>query len=681
MIYSGTAVPGPPGDSKAYRYEVAGEYGPGPAPGAKAADLQTPTTELRTVDHTSIAPDWLVMVVPLGRPVTWSRKTLHSMGDVVEGAFTRREDPVLLADHVMHLQIANSKRSHTKSLQAEIKGIDCLDSDVMLPGDWVLAWMWNNAEDRKRVVDAIKKGLPANDFRDGLKFVGRLHGVRRHRRVDPSTGTKTQTYSVQAVGFRELDTLLFYDTALAGAHYKQGEIAQFMAQIGLDFNQLLGAGIKSAGDVKDNVDQLVPAMINLVLGKGVDDEANAGNRRGTASASAGDQTQKDLIPAPQAPAEAPGAYLVPRLVGQVLGRKPAEASKDDRVFGYADILDAVIGCQSYTADSGFQPEFDNGRTTVSRKFCKRKLKGTFLPVNLSFINQPLWGILTSYLNAEINEMYTAMRTNSEGKVVPTLVARQIPFSTESLGEVADFPLTRFMSLPRWVLASDIVSDSDVGRSEATRCNFVHVYGAAIDYAKNKSLTNQMSRNPPLFDKTDIQRSGIYPRMGTVQCALSDVSDADQQKAWLAAIADWSFGSHLTVNGSLHMVGVQAPICEGDNAEFEGIVYHIESVHHTCMVDPSTGRKSFRTSLEVSNGMPADQRGRTADIPVYAGFVNSPSTVERTDEPSAFASVGVDIVDITSDVRDSLPAKSPAERTDVVSAEGFWDTGAPGTSAT
>lgn len=668
--------------SKAYRYDVGAEYARGPSPGAQNANLQTPISEQREVDFTATSPDWLVVVVPLGRPVTWSRKTLHSMGDVVEGAFTRREDPVILADHVVSLHVTNSKRSHTKSLQAELRGVDCLDPDVMLPGDWVMAWMWNNQEDRKRVVEAIKKGEAANDFRDGLKFVGRLHGVRRRRHVEPFSGAKSQSYSVQAVGFRELDTLLFYDTALAGAHYKQGEIQKFMAQIGLDFNQLFGEEIKAAGDVKDNVDKLVTAMINLVLGRGVDDEANAGNRRATASAGASAQTQADLIPAPQAPAEAPGAYLVPRLVGQVLGRKPQQASKDDRVFGYADILDAVIGCQSYTADTGFQPEFDNGRSSVSRKFTTRKLKGTFLPVNLSFINQPLWGILTSYLNGEINEMYTALRTNSEGKVVPTLVARQIPFSTESLAEVRDFPLTRFMSLPRWVLPSDIVADSDVGRSDATRCNFVHVYGAAIDFAKNKSLTNQMSRNPPLFDKTDIQRSGIYPRMGTVQCALSDVSNTDQQKAWLAAIADWSFGSHLTMNGTVSMVGVQAPICEGDNAEFEGIVYHIEAVHHSCGVESSGDRavKTFRTTLELSNGMPADQSGHTADIPVYAGFRNSPSTVERTDEVAAFASIGVDIVDVTSDVRDSVPAKSPAERTDVVSEPEFWAVGAPGESA-
>jgi hypothetical protein len=285
-------------------------------------------------------------------------------------------------------------------------------------------------------------------------------------------------------------------------------------------------------------------------------------------------------------------------------------------------METLVGVQQYQAQPeadqySFYPEIDLNRSTASRKFTKEPLKGTFLPVNPSFVNRPLWQILQQYLNPAINEMYTALRANRVGRVVPTMVVRQIPFSTESAQDAPSMPLTRFMSLPRWVLDDTMWSDADLGSSNSTRVNMVHIYGEASSYASNKTITHQLTRNPPIFDEVDIQRSGIRGRMMTVNCAVTDQLEAP--RAWMEAIADWSFGSQYTLNGTFNSIGIQAPIAEGDNLEVNNVVYHIENVHHRCAMQGD--RRSFRTTLEVSNGMPADQSDATADVPRYPGFRN------------------------------------------------------------
>jgi len=259
-------------------------------------------------------------------------------------------------------------------------------------------------------------------------------------------------------------------------------------------------------------------------------------------------------------------------------------------------------------------------------------------------------------------------------VVPTVVARQIPLSTDVAREKPSFPLTRFLSRPRWVVAPIMFRDDDFGRSDGTRCNLVHVYGQALAFVKNKSETNQIARNPPLFDQLDIQRSGVRARMGTVACALSDVTSRDEQEEWLAAIADWSFGSHLTLNGTLTTVGVQSPVAEGDVLEHDGVAYEIEAITDEWSVEYSGTRavKTWTTHFELSNGMPVDQSGAGEDFPVYPGFVNTAVNRSHPEDIAAFQSIGVDIADVTDDTR-SAGRSALGDRTDT-SGDPTFDTG-------
>lgn len=592
------------------RHRIIREYDAVPP---AAPSSEPPLTNLPRVQ---IEPDWLIAVFGVGRQISWNRATASSAGDVTEGALARREKPLLLDAEVTSLQIRRPKGSPTKTLSATLRGPNFLDPDLLVPGDWVMAWCFNNTSDRQRVRDALLAGKPANGFMDGLRFAGRAHAIRKRGRTDPGSGTKRVAYSLQAIGFSELDTTFCYDLALGTASEVSGDVVKWMAQVGIKFNDLLAGALKSAGNLRDNAGDLIAAMFNIILGRG-GGEGNAPSANATDLNTRLGGTGVVSPPQPQFAAEAPAAYLVPRGVGLALGRTVSEASKDQRVFGYSDICDLLVGTQKFEVGAGFNPDLDTSKSTPRRRFCQDPLKGTILPVNLAFVNQSVWSILCSYLNSEINEIYTALRVGPNNTVVPTVVARQIPFSTQAAVEPDDWPITRHLERPRWVVDAPMVRGDDLGRSDATRCNYVHVYGQALAFASNKSETNQIARNPPLFDQLDIQRSGIRAHVGMVACALADITARDEQTKWLAAIADWRFGSHLTLNGTLECCGIQSPVAEGDALEWDGVVYEIESISDDLSVD-ERGNKTWRTVFELSNGMPVDQTGAVA-IPAYPGF--------------------------------------------------------------
>ena len=605
------------------KYDLIRDYGA--APGKMPVDPA----------HLDGNADWALGIVRLANPNTFSRATFKSIGQPVDAAGTR--GPLLIIrDQLSSFDVETAKDSHTPFLTAQLRSgdINLLNPDVCLPGDWVLCWASANREDLADTIGRAARGEPANRWRDGLKFLGRLHSVRS-RLVQSADGNRSQGYAVQAVGFEELDTNFFYDFALATHAAVKNEISTFMAQLGLDFSKWASQEQLRAGDIKDNADVIVPLLIDAILGKGIADRVNDPSQVplgdfGEVPDRGRTLDTSRILSSPQHDKSAPYSYLVPTQVGMALGRDRAEATKGggaEGVFGYADILDTLIGVQSYTAEvtdpPTFYPQIDPVRSTASRHYSPDVLKGTFLPVEPVFVNKPLWGLLNEYLNPAINEMYVALKPDRTGSVVPTLVMRQIPFSTESIEEDPGFPLTRFMDLPRWVLHPTMVTEPglDIGRGNATRVNMVHVYGEALTHARNMSVTDQLTLNPPIFDAVDTYRSGMRPIMRTVNCSLTDEVRPDGAGLWMRAIADWSFGSQYTLNGTVTCMGIQAPIAPGDNLEFEGIVYHVESVHHHGAVGED-GTRFFRTTLRLSNGMPANQDGATADFPVYAGFVNS-----------------------------------------------------------
>lgn len=570
-------------------------------------------------DHIDINPYVLVAIIRLGLPLSFSRVKMASVSnDVSQGALLRAVHPLVIVDDILSLQTQGSKRSHVKNMNVTLKSTSVNYMNEILPGDHVFAWIVNSLTKQQDLIARINKGAACNMFDDGLKHLGRIHSVRKQIQVDGQSGVKTSNYTVQSSGFAELDSMLFYDQNLASADQRDKSVGSWLARLGLNIEELFGATTKE-GIKKNNTNVIFPTLLSLIVGKGPPNKSKAGVSVETPSG-------QDVGQLPQTLSEPPYSYLVPVMVGQLLGLRPSEASKSSRIVSYADILELLQGVQNYSNTSGFGmfiPDISSAQTGERRSFTPTPLLGTFLAFFPELTNKPLWQVLSQYSNPTINETYTALRVNPEGLVMPTLIFRQIPFTTDAMPIIRDLPVTRFLSLPRWVVPSVMIQSVDIGRSDSTRVNFVHVYGASSLVQNNVPVQYQLVENPPAMDSLDIQRSGMRPYIATVECFINDqVGKTPSQ--WINLVADRMMGSQYTLNGTINTFGIQSPICEGDNLEFDGVVFHIESVAHSFSITPD-GHKSWTTRLELTNGMRADTSAKfSSDVaspfPIYPGFL-------------------------------------------------------------
>lgn len=550
----------------------------------------------------------VVAVYRLGTPVSYDRSEEKSVStQPTDGISARSDGPdlLLIHDDIISVTVDRPKSNHVKTAEVRVKGKTSRILRDVLSGDWIMIWLLPNKPRFDDLLTRINKKDACNNPEDGLRMVGRVHQVRK--KLDTLTnGMKEVSYSIQAVGFSEFDSTLYYDMAIATNDLLQASVGGWLARIGVDAEALFA---QLGKDRKDNCGPILEKLLDIVLGRGVSKEINPGTEEGlVAAAGAG------------AGPTAPNAYIIPGVIGKLLG-----IDNSNSVMSFADILTPLFGIQKYghgTNDlSAFDPDVDD-------------VTGTFLPIFPQLINTPFWEVLQHFLNPSVNEMYTCLRHTEDGGVLPHLIVRQIPFTTDAFdakrtkhtaqargigrregpgavnGEDPDPPLppassssikvTKFSSLPRWVVPSTLVISADIGRSDATRTNLVHVYGSALTMAANNSVTNQLVEAPPIRDDLDIQRSGPRPLIQTVECAVDSQHDAEARR-WMELIADFTMGSQLTLNGIFECIGLPGPICEGDNIEIDNMIYHIESLADQYTI-AGDGKKRWRTLVRVTNGV-------------------------------------------------------------------------------
>ena len=583
------------------KYDLLQEFDRGPAP-----------------DLLSTNPHWIVAVIRFHQPLTLSRPKLLSGSTSVSydqdnGTVTKTKS-ILILDDCLSLSVTSSKDSHVWTLQAAMAGSKNYLSEI-LPSDWVFAWIVNSEAKANDLKSRIKQFQPCNAFDDGLKFIGRVQSIRKSLNIDPTTGLKMMRYQLQALGGREFDSMIFYDPQLAE---EEASIGQYLAKLGIALTSIFDAASEDSARGEGGISgaKMISTLISLILGKGVPARF---------AAPGGLQIAEGLTSVE----EAQYAYAVPHEVGELLGRP--RASKHSGVYSFADIFDLLIGIQKYSSQEGNSvqslavfipdglvkdsvPEYlrrDDDVQPSNRWATPKDLKGTYQPRPVPLVNVPVWSVLDQFLNPTINEMYYTLRVNPEGRVVPTLVARQLPFSTPSAAGSMGNDATGFLELPRWVAHPALVESFDVGRSDATHFNFVHVYGQASAEMSGLGMTEQIIRSPPIRDEQDIKRNGIHPYMETVSCSINDTVGGP--KVWMSLIADFLMGQQFTLNGTIAMRGISAPICPGDNLEFDDTVYHIETVAHLCSIDP-LGHKSFTTALSLTHGLRSDSKQAQGRVP-------------------------------------------------------------------
>ena len=555
----------------------------------------------------SVHPYWVIAIFRQKNPATWKRSSGKSFTTDLSKGVEIFPDPLIIADDCFSLSVTNSKSNHVTSLNA---GLYATEDYLQLinPGDWMFAWMVQKESIFKSLLTRIKeKKDPCNFFNDGLKFFGKVTTIRKQLIQNPA-GPRMARYSMTGAGFTELDASLYYNPYLQN---KQDQLATQFGRFGYDINDLID---KNAGGITAN--KAIPQILDVMLGKGVPTNLK--------------RTNPDDIKNTYG-TEGDSAYVLPVEVGTILNK--TITSKKGGI-GYADLVELLVGVQEYNQTDedvnesrpegpgkiegevvseevalSFQPK--GAESSGSRRFTENQdLLGSFLPTPPQFIGKTVWNILREYINPACNELYSTLRVNPDGYVVPTIVARQLPFTTE-LARLP-IPSTKFLSVPRWEIHPILIKSADYGRSDALRFNFIDVIpiSSSAGALNTSALTVTF---PPYWDAIDIARSGLRPYNPTINAYGGDTRN-DSIRHWKDLITDILMGQHLTFSGTLSCVGIQSPICVGDNVEFDGIVFHIESVMHACSISPD-GHKTFQTNLNLTNGQNVKQDA-ASDLSIY-----------------------------------------------------------------
>lgn len=232
---------------------------------------------------------------------------------------------------------------------------------------------------------------------------------------------------------------------------------------------------------------------------------------------------------------------------------------------------------------------------------------TLLAQTIHFDSRSIWSILKTYLNEPINEMFTAMRTNHEGRIFPTLVCRQLPFSSKGFAESDQWvnSITQYQMLPEWFIPNEQIVSYDVGYSDALDVNYVKLDLMLELVNGSAARINQMVNVPPVFDSADIMRNGL--RMLSTVCSATAATTEeayDSARFWTKLVADVMFRLKYQVNGNVTCRGIQKDIAIGDNVTVNGVTFHIEGITHDGNIDMA-GRKRFNTSLSLSHGEPVN----------------------------------------------------------------------------
>jgi hypothetical protein len=612
----------------------------------------------------------IVAVFRYRHPITYDRSSAGQSSPPASHLTELRGGPYIITNDIIQLQVQTNKSSPIGQLSLSLRPGQNYLSEI-LPGDFVFAWMVQDAKTFENVLNRLKKGDACNGFLDGLKFYGRLSTCRKSVQQTPD-GKRHVRYTMTASSFTEFDASTYYEPHFAGIQGK-GAATQWLNYLGIKINEILTGGDlsnpnKTKGDKGSiAINKVLPVLLHTLLGTGVPSNLQY---KGDLPVTAGLNN--------------PNAFKIPPEVAKVFGLDGAKK--------FIDVLNFVHGVQDY------QPGLDNGTDSISYdtngtsttlgdffnpntqkdpsgfRFTRHTQLGQFLPAVPSFAGQKnVWSILHQFLNPAINEIYTTLRTDYRGLVLPSLICRQLPFSSGVIKEgfkpalspvlvkqnqneiaatqkdlskaktparrtglqkqlsaqqaagkdVIPIEVTRMIDLPRWVIHPVLIRNLDVGRSDAMRFNFIFVRGE--DGMSNPVFN--IVRNPPVYDEFDAARFGLRPYMQSINCSPSDLQQfhGHMASAWQYLLADILMGQQLTLTGSLDSYGIQQPICVGDNIELDETLFHIEGVNHS-FNQADDGRTGFTTGLSLTHGVNATQSSDSS-YDMYRGL--------RKDDQSAF----------------------------------------------
>jgi hypothetical protein len=188
--------------------------------------------------------------------------------------------------------------------------------------------------------------------------------------------------------------------------------------------------------------------------------------------------------------------------------------------------------------------------------------------------------------------------------------------------------TFYSNIPRWIIPLHKVKTFTINRDESKRINFVQVWGrnSAVEFIQGNSFgaeafkVSQFLNKNYVADEADIARNGLR---ADITETLYDIPTATESGTFTQIFArmraDWLFNGHLKLQANMTLSGVTEPICEGDNVEFEGILFHVTAVNHSGNIGPN-GAKTFITNLQLENGIVAYSLDEGLRVPIYVSEI-------------------------------------------------------------
>lgn len=509
------------------------------------------------------SPTWVLTFVRWDNRDTFRNQSVSS---------TAVRDPLVVENDCLQVSVSVSKGSLTPSVNILLAMTDVNYETAVAPGDFLFVNMLNWPKDARDVANRARDKKPINGVNDGFKGVFKVQGVRRILTTDPELGTRIVLFKINGFAFTEFNNTIYFNPFLIDPNQDKKNELLFASFIGRDWSNL----INQKGFT--NVQDIIAVLIQSFIGSGISEE--------------GRLEKNGVIRSPNV------HFFIPELVGSLLGLKGVKAAKD--VYNY------IFGVQSYASGSASSLASGMNPSGMSQKY--QRFYYTPTPcagdslLKAEYWNQvKTWSILNQYTNAPLNELFTCFRISPTGKVLPTVVFRQIPFTTEDFTQSA--AVTRFLNLPRWKVSTALILDQDIGRDEAARINFVQFFGRSTLGVNGADIAQEIAQGNFVYDTADVLRSGLRPYIVTTQFDEPSTTVKEfRSPAWAKIMGNALIGSHLKMNGTISCIGLVDPIAIGDNLELDDIVYHIEQITHSCSINTGTGKKQFRTNISLSNGI-------------------------------------------------------------------------------
>lgn len=534
---------------------------------------------------------------------SFNRKVLIERELENQKILTQTSSPIILSSDIINFSVNSSVESPTGTLSLNLAASFNEKVDSIGAEDWIVFWALENKEDYDFVYTTLQKILEkepnlessasekntkfVNSFENAPKFVGQISSISQSENID-QIGTIDVSYTLNCYSFNYMVAKQYFNEVL---DLLGQEASRWWSQ----FDSFADNDKNSPGGLVDAQEALW-RLIVILLGVGV----NQGILK-----TAGEQINQSLSPNEK--------YTVPAKLVEILTGKSQESNT------VLDINYFWFGIQKYNVNENnsyksFLPnqlsEIVSNRTLPTILTTSSPLIGKAYLGPLMFNNNSNITILQTYLSQPINEMYSGLKVQEDGRVYPTTVFRQNPkcLLSQDPTTFGVNEITYFKELPVWEISPKLIYSKNLTISGGSRNNYMQI--TPLNWLKGDTRINPVAAQyaKPITDTADILRNGLQPFIMTVPLvwAVENNETLENQNSFFNKLmASIAFNSHLKLSGSVVTEGTQLPICAGDCCEIDGVKYYIESVSHTGGISPN-GSKNFRTNLVLTDGVIVNQ---------------------------------------------------------------------------